>query len=221
MEIVENISLKPFNSFGINVNARYFATFSSSEELIELLTYKPKVHKLILGGGSNMLFIDDFHGLVIRNNITAIDIVSEDQKTIVHHKVSAKVEYDSGGCFGALFSGLEIAFPGNGDCGRQRPVRLSRFRRSEAQHLVLARPFGRHVAEARDSHATRKPTLDGCFDEIGREECERDRHVDLPGAAAYSPRDRFDVCGWVSCKLIEPTAAPGNRCAGAHGAWSK
>jgi hypothetical protein len=71
------------------------------------------------------------------------------------HLVSAKGEFDSGGSFGALFSGLEIPFPGNGDRGRQRPVRLSRFCRSETQHLELARPFGRHVAKTRYSHATR------------------------------------------------------------------
>jgi hypothetical protein len=59
------------------------------------------------------------------------------------------------GSLGALFSGLEFPFPGNGDCGRQRQVRLSWLRRSKAQHLALPRPFCRHVAEARHSHPTR------------------------------------------------------------------
>ena len=36
-----------------------------------------------------------------------------------------------------MFSGLEIGFPGNADCGVQRLVRLSHFRRSEAEHLAL------------------------------------------------------------------------------------
>ena len=38
MQIQENISLKPFNSFGINATARYFVAFSNSDELAELLT---------------------------------------------------------------------------------------------------------------------------------------------------------------------------------------
>ena len=59
------------------------------------------------------------------------------------------------GSLGALFSGLEFRFPGNGDCGSQRPVRLSCFRRSKAENLALPGPFGRHVAEARHSHPTR------------------------------------------------------------------
>src|SRR5438067_6663 len=49
----------------------------------------------------------------------------------------------------------ESRFPETETAAGRRPVRLSRFRRSEAQHLVLARPFGRHVAETRYSHATR------------------------------------------------------------------
>ena len=69
--------------------------------------------------------------------------------------VSVTCDLDLEGGLGPLFSGLEFGFPGNGDRGRQRPVRLSYFRRSKAQHLALPRPFCRHVAEARDSHPTR------------------------------------------------------------------
>jgi len=54
----------------------------------------------------------------------------------------------------ALFSGLEFPFPGNGDCDRQRPVRLSCVPRNKAQHLALPSPFRRHVAEPRHSHPT-------------------------------------------------------------------
>jgi len=49
--------------------------------------------------------------------------------------VSVSCDLDWERSFGPLFSGLEFLFPGNGDCGRRRLVRLSRFRRSKAQHL--------------------------------------------------------------------------------------
>jgi hypothetical protein len=69
--------------------------------------------------------------------------------------VSVICDLDLQGSLGALFSGLEFPFPGNGDCGRQRPVRLSSFRRSKTENLALPRPFCRHVAETRYSHPTR------------------------------------------------------------------
>ena len=53
----------------------------------------------------------------------------------------------------------------------------------------------------------RKPSFDRRLDEVGREEGERDRHVDLSNAAALSLRDGFHVCGWVSRKLLEPSAS--------------
>jgi hypothetical protein len=69
--------------------------------------------------------------------------------------VSVTGDLDLEGSLGALFSGLEFPFPGNGDCGKQRPVRLSCFGRRKAKNLALPRPFCRHVAEARHSHPTR------------------------------------------------------------------
>ena len=41
MEIQNNISLKPYNTFGIDVQAKYFASFSSVSELEEAINYKP------------------------------------------------------------------------------------------------------------------------------------------------------------------------------------
>lgn len=87
--IQENIALQPFNTFGINATARYFASFNSVEVLTELLSEKSKAgiqhsafniqnNLLILGGGSNMLFTRDFDGLVLKNELKGIELVSED-----------------------------------------------------------------------------------------------------------------------------------------------
>ncbi|MES2005006.1 MAG: UDP-N-acetylmuramate dehydrogenase [Bacteroidota bacterium] len=81
MPISENISLKPYNSFGIDVATKYFAAFTSVEELQSLLTdsfLKPGVTKMILGGGSNVLFTKNFDGLILRNQLTGIELVKED-----------------------------------------------------------------------------------------------------------------------------------------------
>lgn len=81
MTIQENISLKPYNTFGVDVQAKYFAPFQSTDELEELLHYKLRTpaSKLILGGGSNVLFTKDYDGLVLKNEIKGIEVLKEDE----------------------------------------------------------------------------------------------------------------------------------------------
>lgn len=81
MNIAENYSLKALNTFGINAEAKYFASFSSIEELKEILSQKKFEHipKFILGGGSNILFTKDFEGLILKNNIKGIELLKEDE----------------------------------------------------------------------------------------------------------------------------------------------
>lgn len=80
MKVQENISLKPYNTFGIEAKARYFAAFESVSELKELLNSKLQTSnsKLILGGGSNILLTKDFNGIVLKNETKGIEIVKED-----------------------------------------------------------------------------------------------------------------------------------------------
>ena len=83
MVLEENVSLRPYNTFGLDVQARYFARFASADALRELLQL-PQVQaadKLILGGGSNLLFTQDFGGVVLKNEIRGLEILSEDGDT--------------------------------------------------------------------------------------------------------------------------------------------
>jgi len=81
MQIQENISLKPYNTFGIDVKARYFSSFTSIAELEELLSaINPQLPTLILGGGSNILFTKDFNGIVLKNGLKGIELISEDDE---------------------------------------------------------------------------------------------------------------------------------------------
>ena len=88
MHIQENISLKPYNTFGIDVSAKYFVSVSNIDDLKQILSLKKHSNKLILGGGSNMLLTKDFNGLVIHINLKGIDIISEDDNAVIV-KVSA------------------------------------------------------------------------------------------------------------------------------------
>jgi len=74
LQILENVSLKPYNSFAIDVNAHYFAEIKSAQELKELFeTNLLKTQKLlVVGGGSNILFTQDFDGLIIKIGIKGV-----------------------------------------------------------------------------------------------------------------------------------------------------
>jgi len=93
MQIQPNFSLKPYNTFGIDVKARYFSAFSDIEQLKELITNIPitigtRKTNFILGGGSNILFTKDFDGYVLKNDIRGIAKVNEDDE-YVYIKVGA------------------------------------------------------------------------------------------------------------------------------------
>ncbi len=82
MQIQENISLKPYNSFGIDAKARHFASFTNTEELSALLTNDSKLPTLILGGGSNILLTKDYEGLVLKNEIKGVKKIKEDEEFV-------------------------------------------------------------------------------------------------------------------------------------------
>jgi UDP-N-acetylmuramate dehydrogenase len=84
MKIEKNISLKPYNTFGIDVKAKFFSEVTSEKQLKDILSSDEysNTPKLFLGGGSNILFTKDFDGLVLRISIQEIEKVSEDRETI-------------------------------------------------------------------------------------------------------------------------------------------
>jgi UDP-N-acetylmuramate dehydrogenase len=118
LQIKENISLKPYNTFGIDVNAKYFTSFNSPDELQEILNvpFVRSLDKLILGGGSNVLFTSSIESLVLKNDIKGIDVISSDE----HHvfvKVGAGVNWHQFVlyCLEHNFAGVEnlALIPGN------------------------------------------------------------------------------------------------------------
>lgn len=75
LQIQENVSLKNFNTFGVDAKARYFVEISHPDDLVELFMDPQwlEIKHLVLGGGSNMLLLKDYDGLVIRINIRGIE----------------------------------------------------------------------------------------------------------------------------------------------------
>lgn len=87
MFVEKNISLKQYNTFRINAYAKLFASFNSVVELGEALENVEQIKNnhqnsiLILGSGSNLLFTNNFDGLILKNEIKGIRVVKED----AHH----------------------------------------------------------------------------------------------------------------------------------------
>ncbi|MEM6643162.1 MAG: UDP-N-acetylmuramate dehydrogenase [Bacteroidota bacterium] len=108
MIVQRNVSLKPYNTFGLNENAGFLGIISSVDDLDELFLsgrFRSQ-KKLILGGGSNVLFTRGYTGIVAKNEIKGIDIVSQDNESITvsvgagenwHQFVLWAVEHGYGG----------------------------------------------------------------------------------------------------------------------------
>ncbi len=85
MRIEENISLQPFNTFGIGETAAYFCEASTMEQVRLALAFAKEkgLEKLILGSGSNILFTRPFDGLILHINNKGIEVLSEDEEQVV------------------------------------------------------------------------------------------------------------------------------------------
>jgi len=72
MLVQNNISLKPYNTFGLNVQTKNFISVTNTAEFADALKVSETDPYLILGGGSNVLFTEDFGGTVIQNKVSGI-----------------------------------------------------------------------------------------------------------------------------------------------------
>lgn len=84
MLVSENVLLRPYNTFGINAQARYFAPFADLQQLQAVLQDDrwSSSPRMILGGGSNILFTKDFDGLLLKNELKGITVLREDEEHI-------------------------------------------------------------------------------------------------------------------------------------------
>lgn len=83
MNIQENISLKPYNTFGIDVNAKQFVEISNFKQLLELYTEGLLNNILVIGYGSNMLLTSDIDKLVVKISTKGKEIISEENNRVI------------------------------------------------------------------------------------------------------------------------------------------
>lgn len=78
----KNVSLKNHNSFGIAVTTKYLADIQDIKDIYQLIKEFPDEKKMILGGGSNVLFLKDFEGIIMLNNLKGKEVISEDENEV-------------------------------------------------------------------------------------------------------------------------------------------
>ncbi|HKO76290.1 MAG TPA: UDP-N-acetylmuramate dehydrogenase [Flavobacterium sp.] len=78
MEILNNFSLKNYNTFGIEAKAEQFVAVHSVSELKSILEQNKNKKKFVLGGGSNMLLTKNIEALVIHIDLKGKKILKED-----------------------------------------------------------------------------------------------------------------------------------------------
>jgi UDP-N-acetylmuramate dehydrogenase len=108
MQVSKNTSLKAFNTFGVDAKANEFVAFSSVEQLEHIAKqyHASSTPYLILGAGSNILFTQDYNGLVLKNEILGIEVIEESDEFVFvkagagvnwHQFVLHCIEQDWGG----------------------------------------------------------------------------------------------------------------------------
>ncbi len=85
IQILEEVDLRPYNTFGISETARYFVSIKSEEDFRQLLRHPVYQNNptFILGGGSNVLFTKPFSGLVVHVTLKGVTIVSETETDVL------------------------------------------------------------------------------------------------------------------------------------------
>lgn len=100
MKISENYNLSKLNTFGVDVEAKFFVEINNETDLVELfssLEFKQN-KRIFLGGGSNVLFTKNFDGIVVLNKLKGIEILKEnfnkDSETVLIRAMGGEIWHD-------------------------------------------------------------------------------------------------------------------------------
>ena len=91
ISIEENVSLQPFNTFGIEATARYYVSIASIDALREAVLHPGYTEKFILGGGSNILITKPIEALVIHMDIQGKKVLWEDERSVTLKVMAGEV----------------------------------------------------------------------------------------------------------------------------------
>jgi len=83
MKVIHNVSLKPYNTFGIDVRASKFIKIKTIEDLKKILRKTYAEELFILGGGSNMLLTGDIHKTVLQIDLKGKEVVEQKNDHVI------------------------------------------------------------------------------------------------------------------------------------------
>ena len=92
-QVYKTYSLLPHNTFGIKATADNFVEFSSVDDIMAFLGKGFNGRSLVIGGGSNLLFVNDFCGTIFHSAIKGMEVVEENDKEILL-RVGSGVNWD-------------------------------------------------------------------------------------------------------------------------------
>ena len=95
MKIEQNVSLEKYNTFHLPVKTRWFIEYENEEDLHKILRdeYFQECLSIHIGQGSNLLFVNDYNGIVLHSLIRGIEVVAEDEHS-VHLRIGAGEVWD-------------------------------------------------------------------------------------------------------------------------------
>lgn len=118
LKILENISLRKLNTFGVDAKARFYIELNSLRDVMNFVTRKSSKYApyLVLGEGSNILFTKDYPGCIIKIRVKGIDVIHEDSEFVYVRAMAGErwddvVKY----CVDRNYAGIEnlSAIPGS------------------------------------------------------------------------------------------------------------
>lgn len=116
MPILQNVSLRNLNTFGIDANAKEYCNVASEDYLKKVLSENTEKPLFILGGGSNMLLTRDINALVLHINIKGIDIIKSNENHVIVRAMAGENWHDFVlWCISNNYGGIEnlSLIPGN------------------------------------------------------------------------------------------------------------
>ncbi len=148
----EHYSLKDYNTFGIDVKAKYFFECTDLEDLQVFLSSNKEWRTepfFILGGGSNLLFQDDYNGLVIHPNVPGITRIKEDRQHVWLEVGAGEVwddlvEY----CVNSEYGGLENLSHIPGSVGAAPVQNVGAYGREASQFIETVNGLDLQTLEA-------------------------------------------------------------------------
>ncbi|SDG54797.1 UDP-N-acetylmuramate dehydrogenase [Psychroflexus sediminis] len=116
MKLEKDISLKPYNTFGIDVKAHQFISVQNEEELLEILKRFYTSELFVLGGGSNMLLTQNIKKTVLHLDLKGIEVLDDQPEHVLIKACAGENWHDFVNfCLDHNFGGLEnlSLIPGN------------------------------------------------------------------------------------------------------------